>query len=981
MRWKRRRSIGPPIVALVCLLLLTMAAPRIWRGYRERLRQTAQSLVTAKPQAEVVQNHTTETKLKPAMESLPALPPPLPPVVRQGARHNAPDDSLVAPVVGPILGSEDYDDYTFDATEDYTVVEDPPESVTQPLSFKPLTSAVATQLVEAPRHLQSYGLETLLEMQTAWEALLEGAEQAERAASARPVPRAAPRPMVRIEGPGDRLAMLPRERSILVVPKVAAPRVTAPKATNKAPTPNKLAERFPNDTVLMKLPEVREPRLAWAEPRLPKLPRLQESPGLLETSPPALASRPESLVADLTELSKLSLAHQWAEDTLQRVETLTSSPKQNAALETVDELADLAEQGTKLAREATDLAIRSAWLRASSAIHRRLPLWRAAIDEEVSHAALVSDAALDLERLTAVLHEIAALTAGSEAGTHWREYLLLDELAQLATQENSSEQTQVTRQLQRQLAHRVLARMADLRLSSDQRKFMASEPLAALGLELQKWSSGPVRLEKLVELVEAYEAKPTMRYGLAIAHYRQRLQWSSDARLRSLAEHLNAAYRKPNLRMAVTGDLLNRLTPEATPVTTPVRDRVGGAEIRGRARTTTNVSITLMPDPNALRIALNADGKVHSQTYSDTWPAKVHNAGDVKFAAKKEIVISREGLQATPAEATASGRSRLVGIDSSFEPVPLLGSLVEGIARNKHSKSSRSAMSRVKRKVVREAETRIDRVADERLTEIEAGFKKYVQSPLETLALAAEPVDLITTEKRAVMRLRMADQAQLGAYTPRPSAPSDSLASLQLHESALNNAAGGLGLDGQRMTAGVLHALLSVKFTGKVAELPDDLPARAKIEFAKSDAVRIRCDGDRLELCLSFAELSRGRDRIRNFEVHAFFKPQLDGLQVKLVRDGTLQFAGPRLRTGPRVVLHSVFGRLLNKNQELPLLAARLQADSRFAGLMVTQLVIEDGWIALALGPYHPERTAWRTRGIKETRVADRLQFDGSQLK
>ena len=40
------------------------------------------------------------------------------------------------------------------------------------------------------------------------------------------------------------------------------------------------------------------------------------------------------------------------------------------------------------------------------------------------------------------------------------------------------------------------------------------------------------------------------------------------------------------------------------------------------------------------------------------------------------------------------------------------------------------------------------------------------------------------------MRLRLAGGEQLGAYTPRPRAPSDSLMSLQVHESAPEQRAG-----------------------------------------------------------------------------------------------------------------------------------------------------------------------------------------------
>ena len=45
-----------------------------------------------------------------------------------------------------------------------------------------------------------------------------------------------------------------------------------------------------------------------------------------------------------------------------------------------------------------------------------------------------------------------------------------------------------------------------------------------------------------------------------------------------------------------------------------------------------------------------------------------------------------------------------------------------------------------------------------------------------------------------------------------------------------------------------------------------------------------------------------------------------------------------------------------------------VEGDPRFAGLMVTQLVIEDGWLAMALGPQQPQRTAWRS-DVSSTRM------------
>ena len=236
--------------------------------------------------------------------------------------------------------------------------------------------------------------------------------------------------------------------------------------------------------------------------------------------------------------------------------------------------------------------------------------------------------------------------------------------------------------------------------------------------------------------------------------------------------------------------------------------------------------------------------------------------------------------------------------------------------------------------------------------------------PLTGLSLVAQPVQLATTEDRAVMRLLMASDLQLAANTSRPAAPDDSLASLQIHESAFNNAAKGLDLAGRTLTAPELFDTLVTRLHRTGAQQPDDLPQRAKITFPNHDPITIRCDDDHVTLTLAIKEMGKGRDKIRDFEVHAHFKPIVEGLQVKLVRDGSLQFSGRRVTAGARIVLHSVFGKLIRKDHEVPVLTAAVYEDPRLAGLMVTQLVIDDGWVALALGPSYPERTAWRTRNV-----------------
>ena len=64
-------------------------------------------------------------------------------------------------------------------------------------------------------------------------------------------------------------------------------------------------------------------------------------------------------------------------------------------------------------------------------------------------------------------------------------------------------------------------------------------------------------------------------------------------------------------------------------------------------------------------------------------------------------------------------------------------------------------------------------------------------------------IGMETSADRLTMRLRLAADHQLGAHTPRPRAPSDSLASFQIHESAFNNLVSQLDLNGRKGKQGV----------------------------------------------------------------------------------------------------------------------------------------------------------------------------------
>jgi hypothetical protein len=196
----------------------------------------------------------------------------------------------------------------------------------------------------------------------------------------------------------------------------------------------------------------------------------------------------------------------------------------------------------------------------------------------------------------------------------------------------------------------------------------------------------------------------------------------------------------------------------------------------------------------------------------------------------------------------------------------------------------------------------------------------------------------------------LAGTEQLGAFTARPEALADSLASAQLHESVLNNLLDNLDLAGKKFALPELLKHLNSKLGRSDAKLPDDLPEGVQITFAAEQPLRVRCDDDRLMLVLHIAEIRQGKHRWHDFEVRAAYKSTTDGLSAALERDGTIELGG-QYQGRPEVALRGIFSKVLSRERKLKLIPQAVADDPRLADLQITQLLMDNGWIALSIGP------------------------------
>jgi hypothetical protein len=668
----------------------------------------------------------------------------------------------------------------------------------------------------------------------------------------------------------------------------------------------------------------------------------------------------KSLLQQLSRLAEGGAAPgAWAAEVRRLVEQLAAAPSladpQVAGI--LSRLAELADQSRTIAGSLESDDDRSQLLRAGFAVVRRLSIWEPAhrIAAQPPRPAAIVPSAVVLQLLARAEAELPRTGAAQP----WRDYLLLDMVrTQFIGQGVPIEQ-------RRLVAREVLYRMHSTQLSDVQADFLAEPVFRELAAALKTWASEAPDLAALLAAIEDYEELEQNAAAVRLAEIYDRLRWSTDPETARLAAAVNAYYRNANVRVAISVELVNRLLPEEQVTKEPVIDHIQGAYVEGQSQTSTRLRLVLLPVRGRWDIGLEANGEVASSTASSSGPATFLQNGWANYRARKRLTVDRRGIRLFQAEAEANADTQLNDFETDFDGIPLLGGLARAIARNQYEQKSPLARREVEGKIMYRASSQLDQEVARRIEKAKQDIQKQLLAPLQELNLEPTAVDMETTEQRLIARYRLAGRDQVSAYTPRPQAPGDSLLSVQIHESALNNALAHLKLNGRRVDLITLYQEMATRFNGKEITVPEDIPENIYVTFADEDPVRIDCENGGVRLTIRLKALAEKETiRWRNLTVRARYVPDADQLDANLVRDGIFELAGERnaegdpLRTIDRTQLSLIFGKVLNRNRKVNLINERLAKSPKLKDQQVTQFVIHDGWIGVALGPQTPARQA-----------------------
>jgi hypothetical protein len=651
-------------------------------------------------------------------------------------------------------------------------------------------------------------------------------------------------------------------------------------------------------------------------------------------------------VERLEELAEQEPTRAWASKTAALVErlgaTAQAAPEQAGSI--LDKLEELEQSADPLCGSLADESLARDLRRAAYALTRRLDLWRAVLSDGVLPASAPAEPQGDPARLALALAKVDSLLGDSEAGESWRRYLALEAIRSWLDGPGRGESPPPP-----PTAAEVLGHLVHEGMTPEQRRFVARGEVRALHAELWAAVAPPVDAAVLLRDVERFEETAGPADAARLAADLASLRLSPRAEQRDLARIMERYYRNANLRLTVDRELIERLLPEKEPEDAPVREVILGVPVRGQSRVWTRMEVALVPDKSRVRVELDITGEVSSLTRSSSGPATFLNKGYTMYTARKPLLFDLDGIRAGESEVKVYNRTQLRSLSTRYDGVPVLGGLARNVARSAHERRKPQFDQEVRRKVAHQAQERVDTETEPRFEKASREWRERVIEPLEELELEPTLIDAATDENGIALRLRLAGGDQLGGHTPRPRTPPGSLASVQVHQSALNNYLARLELAGGRFTLPELSKHLAEQLGREegVLQTGPDLDD-VEITFADDDPVVVRLSGDRLIVTLSVTKLKRAGKSWSDFQARAIYKPQVDGPTAKLVRDGVVRLIGRRLGVGGQIALRGVFTQVFSRRRTIRLTPEALVERPELSDLVVGRLTVDDGWLAIA---------------------------------
>lgn len=419
-------------------------------------------------------------------------------------------------------------------------------------------------------------------------------------------------------------------------------------------------------------------------------------------------------------------------------------------------------------------------------------------------------------------------------------------------------------------------------------------------------------------------------------------------------------YFNHNLHISISEVMLSRLLADHRSETGGVADCILGAWVTGQQVTDTSVSANIRRSTTTARFDLTVHGQTNTNTQGRKGPAVIGTRGRHFFVISKPMYFDGSKFTGERSVIDVDANNTTVWARTKYEKIPIVGSIARNIAlkeaRSKKGQSEAIAAYKLAKRAVPEFE----READSRFDDANRQLDEDVLKGLRARDIAPESFSTRSSESHLAVSSRTMGTGRLGG-TPQPFAPTPPKGlTLQVHETAANNALDGLQLAGRSIPESEIAAEIEkalsdifqrdIKLGDGKPDEPSEEPT-AVFQFSKTDPIRVRFEGNRMVLLLRTGVIEEGKDPIPEQSIDIPLGVSLADGQIQVTPpESAVDIAVGSVEPAPRLQ------QITRANQIRRLLNARLktrQVDSTFditlgdekISLSVVSIGLEDGWL------------------------------------
>jgi hypothetical protein len=240
------------------------------------------------------------------------------------------------------------------------------------------------------------------------------------------------------------------------------------------------------------------------------------------------------------------------------------------------------------------------------------------------------------------------------------------------------------------------------------------------------------------------------------------------------------------------------------------------------------------------------------------------------------------------------------------------------------------------------------------VTDAKTRLDSQALNPLRNLGLPLTPISLRTTPERIVGHYSVGNLPLAGAAALPPLAPAGSLASVQLHQSAINNVLKRLELGGREYPLKDLCHQLCTALSLPRADKIDCIPESITLRFANEQPLRVDFRQGQAHLVARLASFRMGEQQWHDLTIRCAYQFDDRSHLPVLQRVGQVKVESRQLGLMDRMILDGVFAGLLAGAERIPVLPAELASHPGLSQVAATQRHLGHGWLALAVGPQPP---------------------------